>query len=61
VDREEAIERLPFPYATALRLRAEGVPDETIARSLAIDQDAAVAFFELAEAKLGAIESADHD
>ena len=50
----ESLERLPLPYATALRLRDAGIADEVIADCVGVDLDALPTFMRLAEAKLAA-------
>ncbi|MBH0776744.1 hypothetical protein [Nocardia bovistercoris] len=50
-----AIDRLPFPYAEALRLRAAGVDDEVIAQVLALDVAAVGSVLTMAEVKPAAI------
>jgi hypothetical protein len=50
----ESLERLPLPYATALRLRNTGVADEVIAERVGVDLDALPTFMRVAEAKLAA-------
>ncbi|WP_433684579.1 hypothetical protein [Nocardia sp. CA-119907] len=50
-----ALDRLPFPYAEALRLRAAGVSDEVIAQVLAVDVDSVGSVLQMAEVKLAAI------
>jgi hypothetical protein len=52
--RAESLERLPLPYATALRLRDAGIADELIAESVGLDQAALPTFMRVAEAKLAA-------
>jgi DNA-directed RNA polymerase specialized sigma24 family protein len=51
VDRDQAIERLPEPYAIAVRLHEAGL-DELIAERLGIASEAVVPLLEIAEAKL---------
>ncbi|WP_216915449.1 hypothetical protein OG225_41710 (plasmid) [Nocardia sp. NBC_01377] len=50
-----AMDRLPFPYLEALRLRAAGVTDEVIAKVLALDVAAVGSVLAMAEVKLAAI------
>lgn len=50
-----AMDRLPFPYSEALRLRAADVSDEVIAQVLAVEVDSVESVLEMAEAKLAAI------
>ena len=52
--RAESLERLPLPYATALRLRDAGIADELIAERVGLDQAALPTFMRVAEAKLAA-------
>jgi hypothetical protein len=52
--RAESLERLPLPYATALRLRDEGIADDLIAERVGLDQAALPTFMRVAEAKLAA-------
>ncbi|MET8877236.1 hypothetical protein [Nocardia sp. NPDC004604] len=56
---QRAVDRLPFPYAAALRLRAAGVSDEVIAEVLSIEVDAVGPLMRMAEAKLAAIRDGD--
>lgn len=63
VRRREALERLPLPYSTALRLRDEGLSDELIAKCVGIELEAVGTMLRLAEAKLasaGYLGEADH-
>ena len=53
--RAESLQRLPLPYATALRLRDAGVPDKAIAEQVGVDLDALPTFMRVAEAKLAAV------
>jgi hypothetical protein len=55
--RARAIDRLPTPYAVALRLRDAGTADDVIAAALGIDAVSLPALLDLAEAKLAAIRS----
>jgi hypothetical protein len=50
----ESLERLPVPYAIALRLRDAGIADEVIAERVGVDLDALPTFMRVAEAKLAA-------
>jgi hypothetical protein len=50
--RAESLERLPLPYAVALRLRDAGVADEVIAERVGVDRAALPTFMRVAEAKL---------
>jgi hypothetical protein len=52
--RARSLERLPLPYATALRLRDAGIADEVIAECVGVDLDALPTFMRVAEAKLAA-------
>lgn len=52
--RAELLDRLPLPYATALRLRNAGIAEEVIADCVGIDLDALSTFMQVAEAKLAA-------
>jgi hypothetical protein len=52
--RAEILQRLPLPYATALRLRDAGIADEVIADCVGVDLDALPTFMRVAEAKLAA-------
>jgi hypothetical protein len=56
--RIELVDRLPLPYATALRLRAAGISDELIAECVGVDLDALPTFMQVADAKLA---TASHD
>jgi len=51
VDRDAALQRLPQPYAVALRLHEDGRDDE-IAERLGIAPEAVAPLLQLAEAKL---------
>lgn len=53
--RSEALDRLPLPYSTALRLHDAGVPDEMIAERIGIEPAAMPVFLRLAWAKLAAV------
>jgi hypothetical protein len=52
--RAESLERLPLPYATALRLRDADIADDVIAECVGVDRDALPTFMRVAEAKLTA-------
>jgi hypothetical protein len=52
--RAEFLQRLPLPYATALRMRDAGIADEVIAECVGVDPDALPTFMRVAEAKLAA-------
>ncbi len=49
--RDESLERLPLPYATALRLRGAGIADEVIAESGGVNLEVLQTFMKVAEAK----------
>jgi len=55
MDRDEALEELPPPYALALRLRDRGVEVDLIGESLGIDALAVPALLALATTKLEAL------
>jgi hypothetical protein len=48
------MERLPLPYAVALRLRDAGIADEMIAERIGVDPAALPTFMRVAEPKLAA-------
>jgi hypothetical protein len=52
--RDRPLERLPLPYATALRLRDAGIADEVIADCVGVELDALPTFMQVAYAKLRA-------
>jgi hypothetical protein len=52
--RAESLQRLPLPYATALRMRDAGIADEVIADCVGVDAEALPTFMRVAEAKLAA-------
>jgi hypothetical protein len=52
--RAESLERLPLPYAPALRLRDAGIADDVIAECVGVDLDTLPTFMRVAEAKLAA-------
>jgi hypothetical protein len=52
--RAESLQRLPLPYATALRMRDAGIADDVIAECIGVDADALPTFMRVAEAKLAA-------
>ncbi|RDH77124.1 hypothetical protein DVS77_16965 [Mycolicibacterium moriokaense] len=52
--RAEALNRLPLPYATALRLRDAGCADATIADWIGVDREVLPTLMQVAEAKLAA-------
>jgi DNA-directed RNA polymerase specialized sigma24 family protein len=53
-DRAQSLQRLPLPYATALRMRDAGISDDVIAECIGVDVDALPTFMRVAEAKLAA-------
>lgn len=58
---QQTVDRLPFPYAEALRLRAAGVTDDVIAEVLTLEPEAVGPLMRMAEAKLAAIRDRDED
>jgi len=52
MDRAQAIQALPLPYAVALRLRDEGVEAAGVARVLDVEPQAVGPLLTLADAKL---------
>jgi hypothetical protein len=54
MDRDQALAELPMAHAVALRLRAAGADDQTIATALGIDAAGVPALLEVAEAKMSA-------
>ncbi|MGH3199626.1 MAG: hypothetical protein ACRDNT_27730 [Streptosporangiaceae bacterium] len=54
MDRDRALSELTVPHAVALRLRAGGADDETIARALGIEPEGVPGLLKVAEAKLEA-------
>lgn len=52
--RADSLERLPLPYATALRLHKAGIADEVIAECVGVELDALPTFMRVAQAKLAA-------
>jgi DNA-directed RNA polymerase specialized sigma24 family protein len=52
--RNAALDQLPLPYATALRMRDGGIADEVIAECIGVERDAIETLMRLAEAKLAA-------
>ena len=52
--RTESLQRLPLPYATALRMRDAGIADDVIAECVGVDVDTLPTFMRVAEAKLAA-------
>lgn len=59
VNREEALSLLPEDYATALRLRDDGLPAAAIAARLELDEDVIATFLEIGEDKLRRVMEAD--
>jgi hypothetical protein len=57
--RTQSLQRLPMPYATALRLRDAGIAEELIAECVGVDLDALTTFMQIAQAKLAATESSE--
>jgi hypothetical protein len=53
--REEAIRRLPEPYAVALRLQGAGVTDVQLAAALDVAREAVPGLLRIAEAKLAEV------
>lgn len=54
--RDDDLDRLPLPYAIALRLRGAGVTDGVIADAVGVDPDALPTFMRVAEAKRAAVQ-----
>lgn len=52
--RAESLQRLPLPYAAALRMRDAGIAEDVIAECVGVDVDALPTFMRVAEAKLAA-------
>jgi hypothetical protein len=52
--RADSLQRLPLPYATALRMRDAGIADDVIAECIGVEVDALPNFMRVAEAKLAA-------
>ena len=52
--RDDALDRLPLPYSTALRLRDAGITNEVIAERVGVEPEAMDTFMRLAQAKLDA-------
>lgn len=52
--REDALDQLPLPYSTALRLRDAGIAGELIAECVGVDVESLPTLIRLAEAKLAA-------
>jgi hypothetical protein len=52
--RDAALDQLPLPYSTALRMREAGLADEVIAECIGVERDAIATLMRLAEAKLAA-------
>ncbi len=59
--RAEALRHLPSAYSLALRLRDAGLPDELIAKFLAMEREALDPLLDVAEAKLAAILVVERD
>jgi len=59
VDREEALTLLPEDYATALRLRDEGLTSVAIAIRLGVDEAVIATLLEIGEGKLRRLLDAD--
>jgi len=57
--RAASLQRLPLPYATALRLRDAGIADEVIADCVGVDLDTLPTFMRVANAKLAAAAAAE--
>ncbi|MGH9817084.1 MAG: hypothetical protein ACRD6I_13480 [Candidatus Acidiferrales bacterium] len=51
----DALERLPVPYAVALRLREARIPNGVIAECIGVEPEALPVVFLVAETKLAAI------
>lgn len=52
--RRAAIDRLPLPYSSALRMRAAGISCDLIAECIGVEPEAMQTLMRLAEAKLAA-------
>ena len=52
--RREALNQLPLPYSTALRLRDAGIDADVIAECVGVERESLPALMRLAEAKLAA-------
>lgn len=52
--RDDALDQLPLPYSTALRLRDAGITSEVIAERVGVKPQAMDTFMRLAQAKLEA-------
>jgi hypothetical protein len=59
VTERDELGALPETYALALRLRAEGLDDEAIARVLEIEAESVAPLLTLADAKLAHLERRD--
>jgi DNA-directed RNA polymerase specialized sigma24 family protein len=55
IQRDEAIRRLPEPYAVALRLQGAGVTDAQLAAALDVAREAVPGLLRIAEAKLAEV------
>ncbi|OAN33891.1 hypothetical protein [Mycolicibacterium iranicum] len=53
--RDDALDRLPLPYSTALRLRDAGVDDAVIAECVGVEPEGLQALMQIAVAKLAAV------
>lgn len=52
--RDDALDRLPLPYSTALRLHDAGVKDAVIAECVGVEPEGLQTLMEIARAKLAA-------
>jgi hypothetical protein len=52
VERSEALDWLPKPYGTALRLRDAGARDDAISRATGVPADAVPALLDVGDRKL---------
>lgn len=52
--RDDALEQLPLPYSTALRLRDAGIDADLIAECIGVDRASLPALIRIGEAKLAA-------
>ncbi|HEX2285590.1 MAG TPA: hypothetical protein VHI10_12345 [Mycobacterium sp.] len=52
--RSDALDQLPLPYATALRLRDAGIDENVIAECVGVEPEAIPTLMAVAEAKLAA-------
>ena len=60
-EREQALRRLPLPYALALRLRDAGVAAGVICQYINVEQAALDGLYRIAEAKLVAAQNVADD